>query len=225
MTEVTIAQYRPFFLERAAREKAAGRKVNELEKPGSAVDLPAAGITWYEATEFCNWLSAKDGMGPDQFCYEPNAEGRFAEGMKIVANYRHRKGYRLPTEVEWEYACRGGANTLRCYGDADDLLGKYAWFAANASEMSHPVARLLPNAYGLFDMHGNVIEWCNHAGHDYATPPAEDSGEEILQSKDFRVVRGGHNMTLNRAVRSSKRFGERPTNVDGVGFRVARNSQ
>ncbi len=225
MTEVTIAQYRPFYLERAAREKAAGRKVNEMEKPGMAADLPVAKVSWYEATEYCNWLSAKEGLAPDQFCYQPNAEGRFAEGMKVVENYRHRKGYRLPAEVEWEYACRGGANTLRCYGDDDDLLGKYAWFAVNSSETSHPVAKLLPNAYGLFDMHGNVIEWCNEAGHDYANPPAENNSEEVLQSKDFRLVRGGHSMTLCRAVRSSKRFGERPSNVDGLGFRVARTSQ
>ena len=80
--------------------------------------------------------------------------------MKIVPDALERPGYRLPTEAEWEYACRAGAVTSRYYGRSVELLGKYAWYLQNSQDRAWPCGQLLPNELGLFDMLGNVYEWC-----------------------------------------------------------------
>src|SRR6266851_8165494 len=92
---------------------------------------PVLCITHHAAMEYCRWLSAKTG-----------------------------KSYRLPTEAEWEYACRAGTKTAYFFGDDPKKLGEHAWIEANANDMPHPVAMKKPNAWGLYDMHGNVAEWC-----------------------------------------------------------------
>ena len=81
--------------------------------------------------------------------------------MKPADDFLQCQGYRLPTEAEWEYACRAHAVTSRCYGQVDGLLPEYAWYRANSGEQSQPGGMLKPNDFGIFDMHGNVSEWCH----------------------------------------------------------------
>ena len=111
------------------------------------------------AAHYCNWLSEQEGLPRDQWCYVPNEAGEYAEGMTIPADVLERTGYRLPTEAEWEYACRAGAVTSRYYGASTDLLGAYAWYQANSKDHAWACGSLLPNDLGLFDMLGNQFEW------------------------------------------------------------------
>ncbi len=115
------------------------------------------GFTWYIAANFCNWLSEQEGLPKDQWCYLRNEAGAYAEGMTIPADVLKRTGYRLPTEAEWEYACRAGAVTSRYYGQSIDLLGDYARYQANSRDHAWTCGSLLPNDLGLFDMLGNVV--------------------------------------------------------------------
>jgi formylglycine-generating enzyme required for sulfatase activity len=220
MTEVTAGQFQRFLDERAGRAAKSGA----VQPAGPAADKPATKVRWYLAAEYCNWLNKVEGIPDRERCYEPNAKGEFADGMRIAPGYQRKTGYRLPTEREWEYACRGGAATSRCYGDADELLPRYAWYAANAAGEYAPVARLLPNAFGLFDMHGNAAEWCQDTLRSYDDPPVGGSEPEIVHSLSLRCVRGGGIFSIPYLARSAKRFADRPSLSAAGGFRVARGA-
>jgi formylglycine-generating enzyme required for sulfatase activity len=86
--------------------------------------------------------------------------GALCGGDALASDWLSRRGYRLPTEAEWEYASRAGTVTSYYFGESRELLGRYAWYLDNSEERSWPVGSLLPNALGLFDMHGNVFNWC-----------------------------------------------------------------
>jgi eukaryotic-like serine/threonine-protein kinase len=188
-------------------------------------DSPQNGMTWYEAAQYCNWLSEKDGIVEEQWCYEPNEQGKYGPGVKPKDKYLELAGYRLPTEAEWEFACRAETATSRYYGLSEALLPRYAWYLANSKKRTWPVASLKPNDYGLFDMQGNAWQWCDDV---YASYPNADVSEDHGSTKpivdtDSRVLRGGAFFTLPEYVRSAYRDYDAPAvRVYYIGFRPAR---
>jgi serine/threonine protein kinase/formylglycine-generating enzyme required for sulfatase activity len=216
MTEVTIGQFRAFLDERPdLQERYRGQMLLDPS-------LPVTEVCWYDAVAYCNWLSAQEGMPAREWCYQPNDEGKYADGMKIVADFHSRRGYRLPIEAEWEYACRAGTTTSRCFGDGDALLSRYAYYVANSSDRPSPVGSLLPNAFGLFDMHGNVFEWCQDRFSTEDEPVATEI--EVVGHSEDRLVRGCGFMTHQRHVRSAARYKDLPGFRNNAGgFRLVRS--
>jgi eukaryotic-like serine/threonine-protein kinase len=140
--------------------------------------------------------------------------------MRIKADALTSTGYRLPTEAEWEYAARAGAATSRHYGLAERLLGEYAWYLGNSKERAWPVGNLLPNDLGLFDMLGNVFEWCQEP-YDKRTQTDLQTYKHI--NEITRLLRGGAFGNQPAGVRSALRGRSTPTNRNiGDGFRLAR---
>lgn len=190
-------------------------------------DSPQCGATWYEAASYCNWLSEQEGIPKSQWCYLPNDDGQFGPGMKAKDDQLMLDGYRLPTEAEWEYACRAGTQTIRYYGSTELLLPKYAWYLANGQNRAWPVASLKPNDLGLFDMLGNVYDWCFD---EYLKYP---NGDEVVEDSpptgpvketSIHILRGGgfysHPMNLRSAYRYTL---HQPGNRDSaIGVRPAR---
>jgi formylglycine-generating enzyme required for sulfatase activity len=192
-------------------------------------DSPISGMTWYEAAWYCNWLSEQEGIPRDQWCYETNDKGQYDSGMKPKQNFWQLTGYRLPTEAEWEYACRAGTSTSRYYGVSNVLLPFYAWYMANGADRTHPVARLKPNDFGLFDMQGNVYEWCFDPDYRRNVGFAEDETVPDMPSLEginttvHRMLRGGAFTTTAPNVRSAGRGANQPGNRNTyAGFRPAR---
>jgi formylglycine-generating enzyme required for sulfatase activity len=107
-------------------------------------------------------LSAREGIPPNQWCYEPNRIGQYAPGMKVRLDVSTVTGYRLPTQAEWEYACRANTVTARHFGRGDELLPRYGWSWKTAEGRTRPVGQLRPNDLGLYDMLGNVMEWTEY---------------------------------------------------------------
>ena len=201
----------------------------DIERFSKTDDSPQVELHWYDAARYCNWLSQTEGLPEDQWCYEPNKDGEFAEGMSAAPDFLKRTGYRLPTEAEWEFACRAGAVTSRYYGDSVALLPDYAWFVGNSPDQHAQRTGLLkPNDFGLFDTLGNVSEWCHDAYGEY---PVNDEGDvtnddgvkTIVQDRFHRVLRGAsyvYHATINRC---AYRLTYLPITDDSdVGFRPAR---
>jgi formylglycine-generating enzyme required for sulfatase activity len=211
--------------QRAAEKKGDQKGIDALSRPTPPYadetfghgreKYPVLAITHHAAMEYCRWLSEKTG-----------------------------KRYRLPTEAEWEYAARAGTGTTYFFGDDPKALGDYAWYADNSEEASHPVGQKKPNPWGLYDVYGNVSEWClDHYRKDfYATLPLDKPLVEpvCLPTPDrwSDVTRGGSWPDKAAALRSAARRPsdktwiqldpQRPqsiwwlTSADFVGFRLVR---
>src|SRR5579871_4188694 len=185
-THVTVAQFKRF------RPQFGHGEMKRYPDP----DCPIGGVTWHEAAAYCNWLSKEEGIPEDQWCYVSKPEGAAGGSMQLAPGYLHRTGYRLPTEAEWECACRAGTMTSRFYGQSEEMLEKYGWYAKNSGKRTWPVGSLKPNDWGLFDMHGQLFAWCQEKTHDYRSVPSdqviEDTEEElVVNDRDGRVARGG----------------------------------
>jgi formylglycine-generating enzyme required for sulfatase activity len=178
---------------------------------------PVEQVRWSDAVKYCNARSRLEGLEP---CYDLEAWE-----CNFDAN-----GYRLPTEAEWEYACRAGTKTTFFFGNSPSQLKSYAWFDENSAGKPHPVGQKRPNPWGLYDMCGNVWEWCNdfYKVDYYQESPEEDpKGPKTGETK---VVRGGAWKFSADSCRSGYRYNEDPGYVDACfgydiyGFRCVRNA-
>jgi formylglycine-generating enzyme required for sulfatase activity len=173
-------------------------------------DLPVEKVPWLDAVGFCNKLSERENRKP---FYRMNGRD-----VSVVGG----NGYRLPTEAEWEYACRAKSATLYPFGDDAGKLGEHAWHDGNAGGKTHPVGQKPPNAWGLYDMLGNVWEWCAD-GYDekcYASSlPFDPPGASVASR---RVVRGGSWFRSPWGCRPARRSSHMPAfRNDRTGLRVA----
>jgi len=156
--------------------------------------LPVKNVSWNDAVEFCQKLSQKTG-----------------------------NKYRLPSESEWEYACRAGNRKKYCFANDEKQLGNYAWYIDNSNGETHPVGQKKPNKFGLYDMHGNVWEWCSDRWHEsYKGAPTDGSSWETNAGENHRVLRGGSWETSAKYCRAGSRNRTHASNHSKLcGFRVA----
>ena len=193
--EVTQRQWKTVM----GTEPWKGKRLVKAEK-----DCPATYVNWIDATEFCKKLTATE-----------HKNGKLSEA----------ESYRLPTEAEWEYACRAGTTTAYSFGD--DLgfvskLGEYAWFniSAGSEEYAHKVGMKKPNPWGLHDMHGNAFEWCSDGSGEELQGGTDPAG---LNRDTLRVARSGNWGGLSGYCRSASRHGRAPSESSFLGLRVARS--
>lgn len=165
------------------------------QRPGPE-RFPAHSLSWQDALTFCRTLNQQ--------------EGPTLQGYEI----------RLPTEAEWEYACRAGSSHAYSFGPDSHNLGSHSWYGRNANAVPHPVGVQSPNRFGLYDMHGNVREWClDYYDNEYPDAPQVDPTGPAIG--DLRITRGGSWQLFEAYCRSAARKEERPStrSVD-LGFRI-----
>jgi formylglycine-generating enzyme required for sulfatase activity len=179
---VTLRQYVQFMQDTSYQPIFRRKKLQPIPYRQTP-DSPVIYVTWEDANAFCDWLSKKEG-----------------------------RNYRLPTEAEWEYACRAGSRTAFFFGDDPNQLRRYGWFEDNAEKKAHPVGLLAPNPWGLYDMCGNVYQWTGdwYAPDYYKNSPVDDPaghGPTTLPGANapFKVMRGGEYSYFAGACRSAAR--------------------
>ncbi|MBN1592764.1 MAG: SUMF1/EgtB/PvdO family nonheme iron enzyme [Candidatus Coatesbacteria bacterium] len=190
-------------------------------------DYPVESITFFDCISFCNELSRLEGLSE---CYEMDiidSSGNHVYRAEVTADF-DADGYRLPTEAEWEYACRAGTLGQFCTGDSRSDLDAAGWHVGNSGSSKQPVGQKPANAFGLYDMHGNVWErcWDWYSSNYYDGRPAPDLDPNGPEEGRHRVLRGGCWYTDARHCRSASRFYYTTNNSSGlIGLRVVRRQQ
>ena len=164
-------------------EQAAGQ---------TALILPVEQVSWHDAQEFLQKLNAASRSPFLKGNAHPSPLPRGETQERSPLGRGEGWVFRLPSEAEWEYACRAGTSTPYSFGDDPNLLGEYAWHRDNSDAQTHPVGERAPNAWGLHDMHGNVWEWCADSWHDtYLSAPSDGAARQAASRAERRVLRGG----------------------------------
>ncbi|MGD9778965.1 formylglycine-generating enzyme family protein [Methanomethylovorans sp.] len=199
-----------------------------FEKPANRVIIPEPFYLGKYLVTQKEWRSV---MGNDPSCFEgddrPVECVSWNDVQEFIAKLNIKEGtdkYCLPTEEEWEYACRAGTTTRYSFGDTDSKLGEYAWYCANSEHETHPVGQKKPNPWGLYDMHGNVWEWCqNRSNGNYDENLAYASTwEDVVVFSP--VLRGGGWVSYPRKCRSAYRMTFHPNYGHySLGFRLLRS--
>jgi formylglycine-generating enzyme required for sulfatase activity len=197
------------------------------EKPQRRVQLQGFAIGKYEVTQE-QWFAVM-GNNPsgNKGRTLPVEQVSWDDIQQFIAKLNQKTGqkYRLPSEAEWEYAARAGSTTEWSHGNDESKLGNYAWYDRNSGGKTQVVGQKLPNAFGLFDMHGNVWEWTQDCWHgDYGGAPTDGSAWTTGCSGNYRVLRGGSWLNDPAILRSAIRYGVNPDGRnDIIGFRLARD--
>ncbi len=198
-----------------------------MDDRGWGHDVPMFGLNWFDAVEYCNWLSEREGLIP---CY---GERSRSSNNSIIWDYE-ADGYRLPTEAEWEYAARGGPSNQDYFYPGSDDPNEVAWYADNSDGRPHPVGQKMPNALGLYDMSGNVSEFCwdlyTTEYYRYITgnlPAVDPLGMERMHTYSAATrpnisLRGGNFMSPVDELRVTARGYDVPLHYGMYGIRLAR---
>ena len=196
--EVTQQQYATVMGENPSAFSRSGRLAGKIDAANTD-ELPVESVNWHDAASFCQQLSSKENKTPSYLLHRNMSGKRLGKGT----------GYRLPTEAEWEFACRAGTGTRYWSGDDAQSLHQIAWMMETSDGRTHPVGRLPANPFGLHDTYGNVAEWCEDSMRSYSTNSARNPKGKIVASR--KVLRGGGRRSHALACRSAKRGTKKPS--------------